>query len=481
MPNASLSQRAVTVRLCGIVMAASLLLQTPVYAETNTSVSTATQAEQQPQNLDQLLEKVRQHQSQEKTLYQQREQRFLQQRDQQQQLLANARAEFQALQTKNNPLQQKADANAALIASMRAELDTHVGDLGDIYSIYNEFAGDFMARMNDSLVQTQLPERAQQLQKMHQDDRLPSIDNMRGLWLLLQQEMTEAGKIRRFNAEVIQPDGTRKTQQVSRIATFSVTSEGQLLRYVPESGELMALDRQPAGFSAAIKEFELGEGDLLPAVIDPTRGSLLGLLGQSPNLRERIAQGQEVGYTIIAIGIAGLLLAAYRLLYLAIVWQKTRRQLRNIAQPLNNNPLGRVLQQAAVLANTDEETLQSKLDEAILQELPRLEQGQSLIKLLAAIAPLLGLLGTVVGMIATFQSISLFGSGDPKLMASGISQALVTTVQGLVVAIPLLFCHNIISSFSRSLVQLLDEQSAGILARHLEKTHKNVRGEPADV
>lgn len=454
--------------------ALAVLLPAAAMAEmvAESPAAAGTESPAAPANLDQLLEQVRQHQSQEQALYKQREQRFLQERDRQQQLLAEARAGLQAFQSKNNPLQQKADANAALIAGMRAELDDHSADLGDIYSIYNEFAGDFRARMNDSLVQTQLPERAQQLRDMHRDEQLPNIEDMRALWLLLQQEMTEAGKIRHYSAEVIQPDGTKKTQEVSRIATFSLTSEGRLLRYVPESGELLALERQPAGVAAALKAFADGEGELLPVVIDPTRGSLLGLLGQSPNLRERIAQGQEVGYTIIALGLAGLLLVAYRVVYLAVVWQKTRGQLRNIAQPQSSNPLGRVLQQAAVLADTDEETLQSKLDEAILQELPKFEQGQSLVKLLAAIAPLLGLLGTVVGMIETFQSISLFGSGDPKLMASGISQALVTTVLGLVVAIPLLFGHNIISSFSRSLVQLLDEQSAGILARHLEKARK---------
>jgi biopolymer transport protein ExbB len=455
------------------VMAACVVLLSPVYAtavETGTVQATAPAA---VASLDELLEKVRQHQSDEKALYAQREQRFLQQRDQQQQLLAEARARFLDMQSRNNPLQQKADTNAALIASMRAELDSHVHDLGDIYSIYNEFAGDFIARMGDSLVQTGFPERHAQLQALRTENRLPGIDDMRALWLLLQQEMTEAGKIRRYPAQVIQPDGSKKTQNISRIGTFSVAADAQLLRYIPESGELMALERQPSGVAGALQAFDKGSAgasQLLPVVIDPTRGSLLGLLGQSPTLRERIAQGQEVGYTILGLGAAGLLLALYRLIYLLVVWQKTRRQLRNIGQPSNNNPLGRVLQQASVLAGTDEQTLQLHLDEAILQELPKLEQGLGLIKLLASIATLMGLLGTVVGMIETFQTISLFGSGDPKLMASGISQALVTTVEGLVVAIPLLFCHNIVGSFSRSLVQLLDEQSAGILARHLEST-----------
>lgn len=432
-------------------------------------------------NLDELLQNVKQRQSEEKALYREREQSFLNARNQQKQLLEQARTEFLAAQKRNNPLQQQADTNAAQLHQMQQELQQHITDLGDIYSIYNEFAGDFIARMQDSLVHTQLSERQNKLQEIHQRDTLPSVEEMRELWVLLQEEMTEAGKIRTYPADVIQADGSVKQQQVTRISTFSMTSNGKLLRYLPQSNELVTLARQPPGVSDSISTMEQGNEALLPVVIDPTRGQLLGLLGQSPTLGERISQGKEVGFAIIALGAAGLLLAFYRLGHLGLIWLKTRKQLTNIAQPLNNNPLGRVLQQAAVLEQCDEETLQSKLDEAILKEMPALEQGQGLIKLLAAIAPLLGLLGTVIGMIATFQSISLFGSGDPKLMASGISQALVTTVLGLVAAIPLLFSHNLVAALSRSLVQVLDEQSAGILARHLEASHSQNNQSKHDV
>ncbi|HEY9032511.1 MAG TPA: MotA/TolQ/ExbB proton channel family protein [Pseudomonadales bacterium] len=427
-----------------------------------------------PQTLDQLLDTVRQRQSQEKALYQEREQRFLADRQRQQQLVDEAKARFIALQKTNNPLQQQADDNERQLQAMREELQQHITDLGDIYSIYNEFAGDFIARLRDSLVHSQLAGREAQLAAIEARDSLPQVQQMRELWLLVQQEMTEAGKISRYQADVVQADGSSRPQTLWRIGSFSLVGEQGLLQYLPASGELLALPRQPAGIGRAAGNFYRGEGDPLPLLIDPTRGELLGLLGQSPDLSERIRQGREVGYAIIAIGIAGLLLALYRMLYLGIIWLKTRRQLAGIATPQGNNPLGRVLQQAATLpAGADEKTLQSRLDESILKEMPALEQGQGLIKLLAAIAPLLGLLGTVIGMIATFQSISLFGSGDPKLMASGISQALVTTVLGLVVAIPLLLCHNVVSAFSRSLVQLLDEQSAGLLARHLEQQRES--------
>jgi len=116
------------------------------------------------------------------------------------------------------------------------------------------------------------------------------------------------------------------------------------------------------------------------------------------------------------------------------------------------------------------ETIELKIDEAILRETPRLEFGLNFLKLAAGVAPLLGLLGTVTGMIRTFTQITLFGTGDPKIMAGGISEALVTTVSGLIAAIPLLFIHSFAASFARGAQQTLEEQAAGIIARHAEES-----------
>ena len=204
-------------------------------------------------------------------------------------------------------------------------------------------------------------------------------------------------------------------------------------------------------------------------VVDPTRGNLLGMLAYTPGLQERLEQGGTIGLIILVLGALGLLLAIWRTLYLSFVYLKMNAQLRDVGRPRPNNPLGRVLASVADVSLDDEELVQLKLDEAVLAEIPALERGNGLIKLLAATSPLLGLLGTVTGMILTFQAISLFGTGDPKLMAGGISQALVTTVLGLVVAIPLLFGHSLINYLSRSMIQRLDEQCAGVLARNADR------------
>jgi biopolymer transport protein ExbB len=431
-------------------------------------------------DLDELLLRTRNLKEKEKATYADREDAFMANRNQQKTLLNNVKSEFLAQQKIANPLVDETDRQQKAINLLQQKLDKHSEELGDIHSIYKQFSGDFIARMKDSLVQAQLTKRESQLEKLQSDSALASIQDMRETWLLLVEEMTEAGKTVQFKAKVINSKGKSKVQDVLRVSTFSLFSEGQFLRYIPQNQELLVIDQQPVGQSTMAEFSDLLVTDassdtsldgISGAIIDPSRGDLLAILGQSPSLYERLLQGKEVGFTIVVLGLVGFLLIVYRLIYLSIIWVNTQRQLKDLSNIQTNNPLGRIfynVQQLDSASRQDDESLQLALDEAILKELPKLEQGHSLIKLFSAIAPLLGLLGTVIGMIATFQSISLFGSGDAKLMAGGISQALVTTVLGLTVAIPLLLSHNVLVSFSKVLVQILDEQSAGVLAKDRE-------------
>ena len=148
------------------------------------------------------------------------------------------------------------------------------------------------------------------------------------------------------------------------------------------------------------------------------------------------------------------------------------RQLKNTDVPRNDNPLGRVLatfKGDPDAIEEDAEVVELRISEAVLREVPLLERFQAFLRLAVAAGPLLGLIGTVVGMIVTFQSITESGSSDPKLMANGIGQAMIATVLGLGIAVPLLFVNAGLSSLSRSIVQILDEQSAGLLAESLER------------
>ena len=119
----------------------------------------------------------------------------------------------------------------------------------------------------------------------------------------------------------------------------------------------------------------------------------------------------------------------------------------------------------SIKSNSSRESKENIIDEIIINYSGKIEWGNNWVKFFAAVAPLLGLLGTVIGMIETFQAITLFGTGDPKQMAGGISQALITTMLGLIVAAPLLGMYTYISEKTSSIVQILEEKASHILSK----------------
>lgn len=421
-------------------------------------------------DLDQLLREVKQSQSAEGKINRDREAKFVAAKEQQTRLLAEAKAELAQQESASQTLKLTFESNEAELTELEAILKEKSGVLGEIFGVVRQAAGDLKAELENSMISSQFKGRGAPLEDLAGNRQLPTIEKLEALWYTLQQEMTESGKVVKFPAQVMSAAGEARDTNVVRIGPFNALADGLYLRYVPETGQLMDLARQPdSTYLNLAEDAANAEAGTIDLGIDPTRGAMLNLLVQTPGFLERIEQGGVIGYFILAIGLVGLIIVIHRLIALVATDKSVREQLDNPADCRPDNPLGRVLAVANNHKYSDLESLEYQLDEAILRETPELERGQSIIKLLAAIAPLLGLLGTVTGMIATFQSISLFGTGDPKLMASGISQALVTTMLGLIVAIPLLFMHSLVTTRSRALVQIIDEQSAGLISRAQEK------------
>jgi biopolymer transport protein ExbB len=260
---------------------------------------------------------------------------------------------------------------------------------------------------------------------------------------------------------------------VIRIGPFTATSNGKFLSYVPNLNQLTVLPRQlPSEFMDTLASFQKATSGYASAVVDTTRGVLLGLYIERPTWLQRIELGESVGYVIIAVFLAGAAAFLFQLVKLVSVRLSVGSQLKNLNDPKPNNPLGRVL----LAFRGDPDTIDDNADvaelritEAVLHEVPKLQRFQAFLRLAVAAGPLLGLIGTVIGMILTFQSITESGSSDPRLMATGIGQAMIATVLGLGCAIPLLFANALLGSLSRGVVQILDEQSAGILAESIEK------------
>ncbi|KIH75924.1 outer membrane transport energization protein ExbB (TC 2.C.1.1.1) [Geoalkalibacter ferrihydriticus] len=381
-------------------------------------------------------------------------------------------------QQRQSNLAASFDANEADLTKLEAELREQQGGLGEVFGVVRQSAGDFHAQLMGSLAMADRPEALEFLAELSGARTLPGIEELERLWLVVLEDMVNAGEVAKFSGEVVSPDGHKQTKSIVRVGAFNAVADGSYLAHVEGRNQFLELPRQPAGrylgFARDLQDAPAGE--VRPFALDPSRGAILSQLVQSPSLLERVRQGREIGMIILALGVFGIGLFAARYTYLHLVNHRVKAQLRS-GEPAQDNPLGRILALYDEDHQLAPETLEVKLDEAVMREIPRLEWGLTTIKILAAVAPLLGLLGTVVGMIETFQSITLFGTGDPQLMAGGISQALVTTALGLTVAIPLLFLHNVASAKSRYLVNVMEEQGAGLLARHMEK----MRADPEHV
>ncbi|MCS3902558.1 biopolymer transport protein ExbB [Methylohalomonas lacus] len=429
----------------------------------------------QAQSLDQLVEQVRQESATEKREFNQRLEEFRNARDEQQQMLEQARAELAALEGESESLREEFESNAENIKAQEAQLKERMGYLDELHGVIRQIAGDIQASLENSLVSAQIPDRAEFVEQLATSEELPSLDEIRRLWQMTLDEIAAAGAVTQFNAPVINLQGEKQQRQVTRIGTFVALADGKYLRYLEDGGKLVEPQRQPSNrYLAQARALESAEDGMHPVAIDPTRGSLLALLVQSPDLTTRIQQGGIVAYVILALALIGLLVAIERFFVLSSAYRKVRRQLRDKSP--GNNPLGRIMQVYFDNKHVDTDTLGHKLDESILREINPLQRGLGTIAILAAVTPLLGLLGTVTGIIETFQSITLFGTGDPKLMSAGISEALVTTALGLLAAIPLLLIHSFLSSKSNAIIQILDQQSAAYVAVLAEGEHKAATG-----
>ena len=444
-----------TLRIISLV-AAGLVFATPLVAQEGDL------------NLDQLLEKVRGSRDVAEAKNKEREQRFLQARNQQRALLRKAQSDLAAAERKSDGLKANFAENEKALEELSETLRINFGNVGELIGVVRQVAGDTKGVVDNSLVTSQFPDRGAIASELAQIKGLPSMEDLDRLRILLFEEMVKSGQVSRFVTNVVTEDGVEEPAEVMRVGVFNTIMADKFLRFEPETRSLQVLGRQPQSrFRSLAGDLYDSNGGMVAMAVDPSRGSLLEAFIQSPTFMERIDQGGLVGYLIIGLGLIGLLIATERFLSLTRHGTKIHSQLKAEA-PNTANALGRILSVYHNNQYIDTETLELKLDEAILKETPQLEKRQGFIKVLAAVAPLLGLLGTVVGMIATFQAITLFGAGDPKLMAGGISQALITTVLGLCVAIPLVLLHSIVASKSKGLIEILEEQSAGMIARHSE-------------
>ena len=423
-------------------------------------------------SLEELLQKIKEDQIINRAELRTREALFLKARNQQKALLLKAKKEFQKEELLLKSLQEEFDKTDEELSKLEDKLALTMGALGELFGSVKQTAGEMRALFENSVISAEYPGRHEFLRKISAKKNLPDTSELEQLWFLLQQEMTESGKVTRFKQEVVLADGEAKEREVVRIGSFNLISNGKYLTFDSETQRVVELTRQPhRRFLSLAEKLENGSKNTIYKFgIDPSRGGLLSLLIQTPNLFERLAQGGIIGYFILFLFLCGLFVCVQKYWSLSYQEKLLRLQIKS-EDILKNNPLGEVIQTFIKFKNEKQEALELKMEEVILKQTSSIKKGLGTIKLLSTVAPLLGLLGTVIGMIATFQSITLFGTGDPKLMAGGISQALVTTALGLVSAIPLIFIHNFLLGRANHLIQIFEEQSLGLLSRKYDKPH----------
>ncbi len=420
--------------------------------------------------LDQVLSAVRRERSESSAENRAREERFLRERNNQQAELNRVRGQVNAAEAEATRLEGVMAANQEEIDKLDQELADKQGEFQELFGAARSAAADLTAQIDRSLISAEYPGRSSELQEVAQTDTLPTETQLRYLWETFVQQIAEQAKVTTFSANVAQADGTAVSREITRIGPFVAFSDGRYLTYKPEQGLLQFLARQPAGsVTGAAKSVENYNGDgFVRGVIDPSLGTLLGLIVETPNLGERISQGGSIGYLTLVLGALAFIWGVFRWVTLSGVAGAVKSQMRR-PKASKSNPLGRVIMAYESVQNkNDPEAVAAALDDAILKEIPKLESGLNLVKIVSTIAPLLGLLGTVIGMVITFQSITLFGAGDPQIMASGISVALMTTVIGLVVSIPLVILYAFASGAANRITQMLEEQAAGIIAEHAD-------------
>lgn len=427
-------------------------------------------------NLEELLDLVKAGKFAESEEATKRENRFSKEKNRQQTLLANAKAERAKLEAIATNLETRFEANDAKLTLLEEQLKTRLGSLYETFGHLQGVASDTEDYFKTAITSGQFGKEREEFlgelaKKMGEGVSVATIEEIEQLWYELSRELVASGTVQRFSATVIDNDGESSEQDVVRVGNFNAVAEGQYLTYLSKRGAYETLPKQPGRYLDGTYDVFDEDSGFVQFALDPTGpqgGALLVNLISLPSFFEQIQYGRITGYTIIVLFLIAIGVFGWRFYALFTINGNVKKQAAGEAA--GDNPLSRIFA-VADQNKTDTETLELKLSEQILIERAEIDQYIWVVRLISVISPLLGLFGTIIGMINTFQAITLFGTGDPKTMAGGISEALVTTMLGLMCAIPTTFMAAALSNYSKGILAILEEQSTGMVAIRSEETH----------
>ncbi|EOX3349396.1 MotA/TolQ/ExbB proton channel family protein [Vibrio cholerae] len=415
-----------------------------------------------------LVQQATQEKVQQQQHNQQREAGFVQTAQELQAAKAELLAERNRLQKEADQLSSQFSDNENTLARLEETLRLETGSLGEMFGVVRQNAKELQSELDQSVTGVEPRVHQQSIDDVVAAKTLPSMAQLRGLWQAMSEEIRASGQVQTTEIQWLNGQGETQTVPALRLGSLGLISEQGYVKWDNARQQALSYQQLPSNFPTFSHIRTLIDGDVVTMKVDPSRGVLLEQLALTPTLSQRLQAGGVIGNVILVLLGVGLIIALYRGAILATLRQKIKAQLKNPEQP-GDNPLGRILAVYNKEQQRSVEALELRLLEAVVDEQNHLETGLSMLKLLAALAPMLGLLGTVTGMIETFQVITQFGNGDPKVMAGGISMALVTTVEGLIAAIPLLLAHNILSAQAEAIRNILEKQGIGLVAQQAER------------
>ncbi len=368
-----------------------------------------------------------------------------------------------AIEKRNDELAKQFANNEKALSEQEQQLQLAIGSLGELFGVVRQAAKEVKTNYQDSMLTAQGAQYAKQLEAIISIETLPSLAGLNQLWQAMDYKARSSAELALVQVPYIQGDGKQASLNAIRVGDMGLVAEQGYLQWDFTHQQAANYLVQPDG----VPTLASLQQDTSKVLLDPTRGMLLTQFAQQPTLVQRFEQSGVVGKIIAALLLVGLVIGVVRGVNLTRAQLSIARQLKTPQQPANN-PLGRILQVYNKEKQQTVESLELRLLESILDEQQGLEKGLSMIKLLAALAPMLGLLGTVTGMIETFQVITQFGNSDPKVMAGGISMALITTVLGLIAAMPLLLVHNVLSNRAEAIRNTLEKQGVSLVAQRAE-------------